>query len=98
MKKPGGRQPAFLQAHFSAVGKAFTMTRLANAAGYKSYDGANLRYGILAARIGEAMRVPNADINLLVEFIRPEHVSNRHWILVLRPNFARAMKIVGWVK
>jgi hypothetical protein len=97
MKKPGGRQPAFLQAHFDAPGRALTMTRLANAAGYKSYDGANLRYGILATRIGEAMTIRKPSIGLIVDLIRPKEVSNREWILVLRPRFAAAMKRVGWV-
>jgi hypothetical protein len=97
MKQPGGRQPDFLQAHFDAPGRALTMTRLARAARYKSYDGANLRYGILAARLGAAMRLRNANISLVVDLIRPREVSNREWILVMNPRFAAAMKRVGWV-
>jgi hypothetical protein len=99
MKRPGGRQPDFLQAHFDAPGRALTMTRLAKAAGYKSYDGANLRYGILATQIGRAMTLRQSEINisLVVDLIRPREVSNREWILVLKPRFAAAMKRVGWV-
>ena len=97
MPKPGGRQLDFLQAHVDATGRAMTMTRLAEAARYKSFDGANLRYGILAAKIGLRMGLRNSDINLIVTFIRPRKLSNSQWILVLRPEFARAMKKVGWV-
>lgn len=97
MKKPGGKQPLFLQAHFDAPGRALTMTNLADAAGYKAYNGANLRYGILANRIGRRMGIRKPSINLLADLIEPPNVSNRHWILVLHPSFAAAMKIVGWV-
>jgi hypothetical protein len=97
MPKPGGKQPDFLQAHVDATGHAMTMTRLAEAAGYKTFDGANLRYGILAAEIGRRMGIPHPDISLLVKFIRPEKLSNRHWILILQPPFAKALKKVGWV-
>ncbi|GJG87327.1 hypothetical protein tb265_25080 [Gemmatimonadetes bacterium T265] len=98
MRKPGGRQPDFLQAHVDAPGGALTMTRLAEAANYKAYRGANLRYGILADRIGRAMGLETPGIDLLVELIRPERVSNREWILVLKPAFAAAMRRVGWVE
>jgi hypothetical protein len=98
LQKPGGRQRDFLQVHYNATGRALTMTRLAKAAGYKSYDGANLRYGILAATIGRVMKLRDPDITLVVDFIRPKEVSNREWILVMKPKFAAAMKRVGWVE
>lgn len=97
MKKPGGKQPLFLQAHYDAPGRALTMTNLADAANYKAYNGANLRYGVLAERIGKRMGFVNPSITLLADLIEPPDVSNRHWILVLHPSFAAALKIVGWV-
>jgi hypothetical protein len=97
IKRPGGRQPRFLQAHYDAPGMALTMTRLADAASYRSYDGVNLRYGILANSIGRALGLRKPHIGVVAELIRPKSVSNAEWILILKPNLAAAMKRVGWV-
>jgi hypothetical protein len=70
---------------------------LARAAGYKSYDGINLQYGLMAQRIGKAMGRRDIDITLLVEGVRPRRVSNSEWLLAIRPEFAKALKHVGWV-
>lgn len=96
--KPGGRQLVFLQAHFSAPGRASTAAKLAIAAKYKNYGGVNLHYGILAKRIGEALGYPDPHIGLLVEFNRPASLTNAHWILSMKPEFAEALSSLGWVK
>lgn len=98
LSRPGGRQLKFLQAHYSAPDKASTATKLAHIVKYKSYDGINLQYGLLARRIGEAMGRPNAGLGLLVEFNRPESLTNAHWILSMRTEFAAALLELGWVK
>lgn len=104
LRPPRGRQPDFLRAHLKAKGRALNMRRIAEAAGYRSWRGGNLQYGLLAERIGRQMGYSNADINLLVEFIEPrgkrsrEDISNDEWILVMRPAFADALKRVrGWI-
>ena len=99
---PGGRQRDFLQKHYRAPGRALTMTRLAQAARYKSYRGANLQYGLLANRIGKALGNRTPSILLLVDVLPPEgkdprSISNAEWILVMRPAFATALRRVGWV-
>lgn len=48
LPEPGGRQLRFLRAHVRARGKALTMDQVARAAGYASYKGGNLQYGLLA--------------------------------------------------
>lgn len=74
-----------------------TASGLAKAAGYRSFDGINLRYGLLAKRIGAAMGKRNVDITLLIEGVKPRSVTNRDWLLSIRPEFAAALKEVGWV-
>lgn len=96
--KPGGKQLTFLQAHFSSPGKASTATELARVVKYKNYGGINLHYGLLARRIGEAMGRPNATLGLLIEFNRPDSLTNAHWILSMRSEFAAALLELGWVK
>ena len=95
---PGGKQLKFLQAHFASPGKASTATELARAVQYKSYDGINLQYGLLARRIGEAMGRPKATLSLLLEFSKPESLTNAHWILSMKMDFALALMELGWVK
>jgi hypothetical protein len=96
--KPGGRQLKFLQAHYSSPGRASTATNLAWAAGYKNFNALNLQYGTLARRIGEALGVSGATLGLLLEFNEPFSITNEHWILSMRPEFADALREVGWVR
>ena len=102
LKIPGGLQVEFLLAHAQAKGRAMTMRRLAEEAGYSTWSGMNLRYGHLAKRIGQAAGISNPDITLLVEFVppkgrSPENTSNVEWILVMDEHFASALKKVGWI-
>ena len=97
--KPRGRQLLFLQAHVDAPGHALTMTRLAEAAGYRSYHGVNLQYGLLADRIGRAIDStrPNPRLTILAAFAKPKTISNREYVLVMQPKFVAALRKVGWV-
>jgi hypothetical protein len=44
---------AMLRAHMSAPDKLISATKLAEAAGYAGYEGANLHYGLLGQRVAE---------------------------------------------
>lgn len=94
---PGGRQLRFLRAHYSAPGKAMTAAGLAKAARYENWSGVNLRYGLLAKRIGEALGREGARLNLLVEFAAPKSVTNQQWVLVMRAEFAEGLRRSGWI-
>lgn len=48
-------QRAMLQAHFEAHNRSITFTDLAASAGYDSYKTANLHYGNLGKKLGEAL-------------------------------------------
>jgi hypothetical protein len=51
---------------------------------------------LLAARIAHELRT-TAGIDLLVDALTPHQASNEEWVLIMRPNFARALKNAGWV-
>jgi hypothetical protein len=94
---PGGSQQKFLKAHYKARGRAATMTQLAKAARYQRFTGVNLRYGMLANRIGQELGMRDANLTLLCDFIAPQGVTNRGWVLVMKPRFAAALDKAGWV-
>ena len=87
----------FLNAHYQAPGRTLTATLLAEAARYEDYRGVNLRYGLLAKQVGAVLGQPDATLAMLVEFIRPQAMTNQEWLLVMRPDFAAALKEVGWM-
>ncbi|MES2392587.1 MAG: hypothetical protein V4555_13160 [Acidobacteriota bacterium] len=107
MKKPGPSIRKLLKAHYNAKGRVSTMSLLAHAAGFTSFSPANLHYGDLAKRIGKhlaitepSLQLParaDAYLSLLVDFIRPEAVTNVHWLLVMKPEFAEALKQSRWL-
>lgn len=95
--RPKGKQLQFLEKHCHDPARSSTATKLAKAAGYKDYRGVNSGYGRLAKQLGRELGRPDANITLLVEVLRPGHVTNAHWILVMRPAFAEALELAGWV-
>jgi hypothetical protein len=107
LKRPGESVRKLLLAHLNSQGRVSTMTLLAEAAGYTSFSPANLHYGALARRIGRhlaisepTLRVPTASdayLSLIGDFIPPEEVTNAHWLLVMKPEFAEALQASGWL-
>jgi hypothetical protein len=97
---PTDKQRKFLQAHYRAVGRVATTTNLKDAAGYKSHGAVNLHYGGLAKRIAKILKrsAPPVRLDLLVKFVPRKKLSNEHWILHMRPAFARALRSANWVK
>lgn len=78
-------------------GRAATAALLAEAAGYRDFRGINVGYGRLARRLAEtigcAPRTPH--LLLLAEFAKPATLTNRHWVLILRPAFVAGWKRAG---
>jgi hypothetical protein len=97
---PTEGQRRFLQAHYRATGRVSTMSRLAEAAGYKRYGGVNLQYGGLARRIARILGkpLPATKVALLVDFVGKEEISNRNWVIHMRPAFASALRSAEWVR
>jgi hypothetical protein len=50
-----------------------------------------------SAHIGQELGRPDARLSLLVDFIAPQGVTNREWVLVMKPRFAAALAKAGWV-
>jgi len=77
-----------------------TMTELARAVGYASYNAGNLQYGLLARAIGEHMDMTPKDVepggtywlSFFVDFERPGKVSRGHCVLRLSPMVANAWR------
>jgi len=107
LTRPSDSVRKMLRAHLNSKGRVSTMTLLAEAAGYASFSPANLHYGGLARRIGRhlaisepTVRVPTAAdayLSLIGDFIPPEAVTNAHWLLVMKPEFAEALLASHWL-
>jgi hypothetical protein len=95
---PNGRRLEFLRAHYAAPGRAATAATLAERVGYSGDNGITLWYGRLARQIGAFVGEGNPDLSLLVELVRPPTVTNKEWILVMRPEFAVGLKKAGWIE
>jgi hypothetical protein len=94
---PGAARLRFLLAHYQAPGRALTMRKMAKKAGYKDYRGVNLWYGKLAKDVGLALGQTKERLGLLVEFAPPKSVTNKEWVIIMRPEFAQALKRVDWI-
>ncbi|MFN2977021.1 hypothetical protein [Terriglobus aquaticus] len=90
-------QMAFLQAHYSTKARALTATHLSKSADYKNYRPINLLYGKLAADLARELGT-RGGLSLLCDFFRPGTLTNREWILVMKPDFAEGLRLAGWVK
>ena len=95
---PGGRQLLFLAAHCEAPGKALNAANLAKHAKYQDWRGINLQYGLLADSLGKHLGIKGKGLSLLLEFAKPKSITNKEWVLVMRPEFAKALRVAGWVK
>ncbi|MDE1177682.1 MAG: hypothetical protein PW789_13940 [Edaphobacter sp.] len=80
--------------HEQAKARALTTTMLSHHVHYKSYRAVNLLYGKLAKEIGE-FETPNRVRGK--DFFRPGDITNSEWILVMRPEFAEALKRAKWL-
>ncbi len=97
LEMPGGKQRDFLQHHSEAKGRALTATMLGNSVKYKSYRAINLHYGKLAILIGNELGIPSPGLDLLCEFIEPNLLTNREWILIMRSKFAEGLRRAKWI-
>lgn len=91
-----------LLAHHQCEGRVATMTDLARMVGYKSFEPANLNYGLLARIICENMGRTPADIaNVaspwLATFVRFSKRSKAaHYQLTMHREVADAIDQLGW--
>ena len=84
-----------LRIPYHAPARTVTATRLAVAAGYKSYRVANSQYGRLGRIIGEQInsRPEEQWVSVLVTF----EIRQGEWHWIMRPQVAEALESLGWV-
>jgi hypothetical protein len=96
MPAPSPKMQRLLRAHAKAPHGVSIARNLARDAGYKNWRGMNLQYGLLGKRIARKLGVSPAGLALLAEFIRPGDVKNKEWLLLMKPEFATAVKRASW--
>jgi hypothetical protein len=87
-----------LQAHYAAPDRAATAAVLAERVGFKGSIGINVSYGTLAKQIGLLIGEECPNISLLFEVVGSTTAKSGEWILVMRPEFADALKRAGWIE
>jgi hypothetical protein len=96
------KQQEMLKAHHDAPAHSISATKLATTVGYKSYRAVNSQYGRLARKViselGITLPRGYVAVGILVGFVNPGYAENPHWLWVLRPNVAKALEQLGWVK
>jgi hypothetical protein len=84
--------------HCRAPGRTITARQLAAAVGYAEYRAVNLQYGGLASRLCKELNVTiNGDaLFVLAFFAHDPDFEGGEGLLVMRPQMARALELLGW--
>jgi hypothetical protein len=79
-------------------GHQATMSQISEKMGWKSFSSANAHYGRLAQLVGKQLgfQIEGAYSNVLCTFIEPQK-SGDHWLTIMRPQVAEALRQLGWV-
>ena len=92
-------QRDMLRAHFLAPNHTITATDLADAAGYKSWQGANLQYGLLGKKLRQILEYFDTygqESYILAHFYAPGTRGNTDWLFVMHPNVVEALRELRW--
>ena len=84
-----------LKAHYTAPSYTITVTELAEAVGYTSFNAINLHYGIFVNSIAARLGLPR-NFDLIQTFNKPGNQSEDHLQLILRPEFVKALDELRW--
>ncbi|HLP10241.1 MAG TPA: hypothetical protein VK178_18915 [Opitutaceae bacterium] len=85
-----------LRTHAAAPNQVSDARNLAKAAGYESWRGMNLQYGLLGKRIAKELGEKEENLSLLAELVRPKTLSNKEWLVLMKPAFAKAVRAASW--
>jgi hypothetical protein len=76
-----------------------TMSQIADKMGWKSFSSANAHYGRLGQLVGDQLgfefKRGTAYSSALCTFIKPQEPGD-HWLTIMRPQVAEALKQLGW--
>jgi hypothetical protein len=98
LPRPSPKLRKLLSVHLAAPKYAMTAQLLSAKVGYADYRGFNAAYGHCGRRLCRELGRPEERIGILVDFLQPRELTNRHWIAFLKPQFASALKKTGWHK
>lgn len=90
---------AMLRAQYTAPDHALTARELANAAGYKNFNGANLQYGKIGNMLREALNYWSDDGQasyVLSYFLAPDRANEEEWLIVMHKEVAQALRELKW--
>jgi hypothetical protein len=93
---PGSARRELLRKHYFAPRRDLTADQMAELMGYKSGDGANLQYGLLAADLARDLGLRSTEkvhIRVIATFSWPDGYC--HWRM--RPELALALEQLGWL-
>jgi hypothetical protein len=84
------KQMQMLRAHYRATNHSITATDLAKAAGYKSFQTANLQYGKLGRKLRDVMEytAEGQASYVLASFLPPNAEGNTEWLLIMHAEVA----------
>lgn len=88
-----------LRAQFAAPQHTLTARLLAQAAGYKNFNGANLQYGKIGIMLREALNYWSDDgiaSSVLSDFLAPSRANGGEWLFVLHKEVIQALHELGW--
>jgi putative restriction endonuclease len=86
-------QKEMLVGHANARGNAMSMGRLAELAGYDSFNTANLHYGKIGARMAEALAITGfAQSTMVLAVAAEERDEHGHWQWKMRPVVLAALR------
>jgi hypothetical protein len=93
-------QKVLLEAHYWAPEHTITMAALAKAVGSPGTQGVECQYQRLASRIGEALSWQGCiwSFDILGMSIPSGERGTADWLLVMRPELARALALQKWFR
>lgn len=84
-----------LKAHYTSPNYTATVTELAEAVGYTSFNAINLHYGIFVNSIADRLGLKRS-FDLIQTFYKPGNRDEEHLQLILRPEFIKALDELCW--
>jgi len=86
-----------LRAHYLAKNHTISASHLAEAVGFSNYNAANLRYGLLAKKVGDLLSFHPDGCHTSVLATEGEKPSDEaHWQWKMRPELVQAISDLGW--
>jgi hypothetical protein len=92
-------QLLLLQRHYYSPGRTTTARRLAEAVGFHDWPGCILQYALLARKVSEAldMTLDGDRLSALATCVHEPALDQGERRLVMRPQVAQALELLGWV-